>query len=165
MEFKVSYTFDKKFCVYYLSHVLYRTRLVGCFILAAVSAVFAVYFSVKEGFSTNAAVLLVIAVIMVLTALAFLLRVRPMMQAVSRKHGGSAPPCTYTFGSMISVHEGTVSSTLKYSDITSGKSYGRLFVLRIKKRVVVILDKTCFTEGTFCEFLPFIRQKCKNAKI
>ena len=165
MEFKVSYTFDKKFCVYYLSHVLYRTRLVGCFILAAVSAAFAVYFSVKEGFSTNAAVLLVIAVIMVLTALAFLLRVRPMMQAVSRKHGGSAPPCTYTFGSMISVHEGTVSSTLKYSDITSVKSYGRLFVLRIKKRVVVILDKTCFTEGTFCEFLPFIRQKCKNAKI
>lgn len=69
------------------------------------------------------------------------------------------------FGDEILDESKSMTTTTPYDRIESIYISSELIILRDTRKADNILNKNGFTKGTFEEFLPFIQEKCPQAKI
>ena len=80
-------------------------------------------------------------------------------------YGGELPVNTARFGEMIQMGNTRESMSWEYAHLVAVYSWKYSYALRFSNDLVLILDRSNFTKGTFEEFKEFLRQKRPDLEI
>lgn len=79
-----------------------------------------------------------------------------------RVHDGVIPETKVEFGDQITMAEGTLSVSFKYSQVTKLRQTDHLYFLMLGKENAIMLSKDDFTIGDAAGFQAFIWERCPN---